>query len=122
MIFGSGSDETRQIAVEDMNGDGMLDIVAANIGEKNRIFFNSKVDQFQESLTFGNPNDKTMTIAVGDLDQDGDMDIVTGINGKKNQLFINTLGKYPSTRFSSNRITYGITLSDVNGNGRLDII
>ena len=50
------------------------------------------------------------------------MDIVAGINGKKNQLFINTLGKYSSARFSNNLITYGIALSDVNGDGRLDII
>ena len=106
-----------------MNGDGTQDIVAANIGEKNRIYLNQGNGKFEEFITFGSLRDKTMSIALGDLDGDGDLDIVTGNNNSKNHYYINSGEKFKLNYFSEdNKITYGISLGDLNNNGRLDVI
>ena len=106
-----------------MNGDGAPDIVAANIGEKNKIYFNQGNGEFRESVSFGSLRDKTMSIALGDLDGDGDLDILAGNNGSKNHFYINSDGIFKLNRFSEDgKVTYGITLGDLNNNGRLDII
>ena len=122
-VFGSGKDETRQVAIGDMDGDGYPDIVAVNIGEKNKIFYNNGTGQFKKSLSFGSSSDKTMSVTLGDLDSDGDLDIVTGNNRNKNHYYINNDLKFRLNHFSENdKITYGITLVDLNNDGTLDII
>ena len=44
-------DETRQVIITDINSDGLDDIIAANVGEKNMIFFNDELQNFQTSMS-----------------------------------------------------------------------
>lgn len=75
--FGPGSDETRAIALADMNGDGALDIVAGNYGAKNAIHFGK--GEMQPDVQFA-PTGKgeVISVAIGDIDGDGRPDIVAG--------------------------------------------
>ena len=46
--FGSGTDITRSVSVSDINKDGFLDIICANIGEPNFIYFGDSIPSFKK--------------------------------------------------------------------------
>ncbi|MGB1779751.1 MAG: FG-GAP repeat domain-containing protein, partial [Longimicrobiales bacterium] len=75
--FGTGSDETRSVVLADLNEDGMLDIVAANIGEPNAVYLADAPGQFGQGIAFGR-DEGTYAATVVDVDRDGDLDIVVG--------------------------------------------
>lgn len=76
-------DNTFDIELADFNGDGLLDVVVANVstiaGNQDKIFLNLGDGNFQESL-IGNPSLETFDVTVGDIDGDGDEDIVFPVN------------------------------------------
>ena len=51
--FGTGTFETRSVAIADMNNDGYLDIVTGNLKGANIIYFGTKNFTFNETLHFG---------------------------------------------------------------------
>ena len=64
-----------------MNGDGKLDIVAANSGRQSRVYLNEGLGTFTttETLCFGtDPSNLAPSVAVGDMDADGDLDVLVG--------------------------------------------
>ena len=56
--FGTGSDETRSVAVADLDGDGVLDIVAATIGEPNAVYLGLGGGRFGDGIGFGADQDE----------------------------------------------------------------
>ena len=75
--FGTGPDETRSVVLADLNDDGMLDIVAANIGEPNAVYLADAPGQFGEGIALGQ-DEGTYAATVIDVDRDGDLDILVG--------------------------------------------
>ncbi len=72
-----------EIAVGDVNGDGKPDVVTANNGQVNEVWFNDDdrfVNSGQALNSSGNPDipSQTFSIALGDIDGDGDLDIISG--------------------------------------------
>jgi len=122
----------------DMNGDGILDIVAppARLGgdSKPHIWLGDGKGHYTVwPLTFleaGKPNPQFAVdyggIAAGDIDGDGKMDFVTtSHNGGIVAYFGDGTGSFtvsrsglPQREFSSQ----GVALIDVNGDGKLDIV
>ena len=121
--FGTGTFETRSVAVADMNNDGNLDIVTGNINGANVIYLGTKNFTFNETLLFGSADTDTYSIAVADFNKDGFMDIVTGNYLKPNTVFMNLNGKtFEEINLTDNAArTYGVTLGDINGDGWVDI-
>ena len=111
-------------AVADMNGDGHLDVVTANAGEPNAIYFGDGRGRFDDGRLFGRDDGQSFSVAVADLDLDGDQDIVIGNVGMQNAVFYNDGSgeSFVEARFGGDAdVTYWIVLGDVTGDGYPDI-
>ncbi len=116
---------TESIVIEDINGDGLPDIITANFGSNNVSVLLQNVDG-----TFGKPiffavGKTPNCVAVGDIDGDGLPDLVTA-NRNDNSLSV-LLGDGHGT--FANPITVAVktapvfvTVADVSGDGLLDLI
>lgn len=124
----------------DIDGDGDLDIVVANVGygglgEVNRILINDGinsgtfVDRTFSAFT-SSPADITYTVALGDLDGDSDLDMVVGnapASAPPNRFLRNDGGVFTDvgvtwTGYSPYRPVWDVKLADMNGDGSVDIL
>jgi len=120
---------TRSIALEDVDLDGDIDIVAGNWGHANRFYLN---DGSTDPLSFTGINvsdnaNNTESIALTDVDGDGHIDVVSGNRDQVNRLYLND-GSTDPLSFTGNYIssdthsTWSIASGDVNGDGHIDIV
>jgi hypothetical protein len=66
--------DTSQVGLGDLDGDGDLDMVLANMGETaSQVWFNDGAGQFVDSGQKLTPQGHG--VGIGDLDKDGDLDI-----------------------------------------------
>lgn len=87
--------EGNALAVGDLNGDDLPDIVVGNTGEENQNFLwlnnpdqpGHFIDQTQDRLPAVQNN--TQSIALTDIDKDGDLDMVLGNETPPNALYLN---------------------------------
>jgi hypothetical protein len=121
--YGTGSDETRSAALADLNGDGFLDIVNANIGEPNGIYLGDGSGGFGQGTSVGG-SEESYALALLDVEQDGDIDVVVANVRGPNELYRNDGSGTHWTRSLIGEqadITYGVAAADVNGDGFTDV-
>ncbi len=128
----STGSSSRDTPLADLDGDGDLDALIANYGQKNQILINNGVDEDGVWLGFSPPdalNDaagNTLSIAIGDLDGDGDMDAVVA-NVGSNEVLMNQGGDQGGVEgeFIASSIPGGpgfeAILADLDGDGDLDV-
>jgi hypothetical protein len=88
--------QTSSIALGDINGDGLLDVVAGNDDSQNIISLNRGAGDFYhgdvscgstpDTICIGSEGDTTTSVAIGDLNQNGHLDILVGNRGTFNTL------------------------------------
>jgi hypothetical protein len=112
------------LAIGDLDADGRLDIVMANLDGPNAILWNQGDLQFhREDLPFG----KSRAAAIVDVDADGRPDIVFTRRFEKPAYLHNTGGS-GADRFTAgtlpgvNNPFYSMTWGDLYGDGRLELI
>ena len=128
-------DNTYAVALGDVDRDGDLDLVCANMGApqgQNKLYCNDGRGGFHDATSsrFPAAGDSTMALALGDVDGDGDLDLVwanyaypTG----QNSLWLNNGKGYykdtTSTRMPrAGDLTYAVALGDVDGDGDPDLL
>ena len=90
LSFGRADDESYAVQLADLDLDGDPDIVVANVGVQNAVYFNrgGEPPAFVE-FRFGCADCSTYGLGVGELNGDGFPDIVTANSGARNGLFAN---------------------------------
>ena len=119
------------VAVDDLDGDGKLDIAATNLSSNkisifrnttsgNELSFAAKVDSSSGS--------STQAIAVGDLDGDGKPEIAVvnssaaTVSVLRNTSSAGTLSFAARATFTTDLQPYSIAIGDVDGDGKFDLV
>ena len=119
-IGGSGA----SVALGDVNGDGDLDIVAANGNSNVTVLLNDSAGTF--TAASGSPFDAgavTDRVALGDINQDGRLDIVGTQSGAVAVLLGDGRGGFSAASWSPFALTFtpsSLELGDFSRDGRLD--
>ncbi|QDU78366.1 FG-GAP repeat protein [Polystyrenella longa] len=117
-------DSTRDVELADLDNDGDLDIIFANISEWSRIWFNNGDGTFTES---SQRIPSGAGVAVGDLDGDEDLDIIIARGSSRSfpdAVWLNDgSGQFTDGGQNlSNEISRTVRLGDLDGDGDLDAV
>jgi hypothetical protein len=129
------ADPTFKIAAGDVNGDGAMDIVCANMGStmpgtQNRLYLNDGVGNLTDVTATHLPAavDWTGAVELGDIDGDGDLDIFFGnAAAQGSRLYLNDgTGRFTDVTaargIATTRTVYAAAMADVDFDRDLDII
>ena len=96
--FGAPGDVTKDVEVVDVDGDGALDIVVANDGQPNKVYYGDPALPAGSTPSYGTDPSKESTLGTGsgpstsvelaDLNGDGRLDIVVGNDGWRDEIFM----------------------------------
>ena len=134
-------DDTKSIALGDIDGDGDLDVITGNEFDPIRLYLNNGMENpfaNVDGLNIAEDSDSTQSIALGDVDGDGDLDMIAGIsrlidgdifsNKLPNRLYKNNGSSNPFANIQGVNIsddidfTGDIVMGDMDGDGDLDIV
>ncbi|RYY20746.1 MAG: T9SS type A sorting domain-containing protein [Cytophagaceae bacterium] len=128
--YASGGTGTSGVAVQDLNGDGKLDIILSNTSSTVGVLLNTGTGSFPATATTyasGATAGNASTVALGDVNADGKTDLVVlNTNDSTVGVLLGTgtgtfqaATTYPAASYS---YPSGLALADVNSDGRADIL
>ena len=122
--FGPSNAHIRMSQAADIDGDGLLDIVAIDETSGTAIYFGKKDGTFSDALTVGGATRSPYALLVRDLNGDGKPDVIVGNVEAPSAIYYNDGSgrRFHEAHFGDAKGTvYGFDVADVNGDGQLDI-
>ena len=139
--YGSGGQDAYSLAVEDVNGDGKPDLIAANYCADSNCVTDGSVGvllgngdgTFRAAVTYASGAYHTVSVAVGDVNGDGKPDLVVAsdctsssncANGSVGVLLGNGNGTFRvAVSYSSGGYeAQSVAMADVNGDRKVDLL
>jgi subtilisin-like proprotein convertase family protein len=121
-----GSDDTKRVALGDMDGDGDLDLVVGNSRKPSVIYENDGSGNFSNPRPFASGSGAVNVLVIVDMDKDGDLDIVADTTmGSDSIIYLNNgaghfrAGHPVGVDFER---ALSIAVGDLDGNGTVDIV
>ncbi len=119
-----GAGKSFAVAATDVDGDGDLDAVYANLNEPNTVWLNNGIGTFTNSgQTLGTST--SVALAAADLDNDGDADLVFANNaGAPNTVWLNNASGIftNSGQTLGSESTEDVAVGDLDSDGDLDLV
>ncbi|WP_193788942.1 beta strand repeat-containing protein, partial [Zavarzinella formosa] len=115
----------RSVAIGDVNGDGIPDLVVSNYGSNNvSVLLGTGTGTFGDPVNFPVVSGP-YSVAIGDVNGDGKLDIVTANEFSNNvSVLLGTgTGSFgAAANFAVGTTPRSVAIGDVNGDGKLDIV
>ncbi len=123
--FGIAFEFTHSIAVADLNGDTILDVVEGNYQGQNRAHLGIGTGALGTSYAFGLVDDRTHAVYLADVDGDTLLDVVVANGGDQNEQNKVYLGNGDgsfgdSWNVGSGDVSWDIKCEDFNGDTLID--
>jgi hypothetical protein len=122
--FGPPDSRMRATEAADLDGDGVLDIVAIDEARGVSAYFGRKDGTFSSGVEIADGKVTPYAVAVKDLNGDGRIDIVAGHVEAMPAIYFNTGDgrRYTRVTFGDAKgAAYGFAIADVDADGVLDI-
>ena len=107
----------------DVDGDGHLDLIVANVNQANQVCFGDGTGAF-DCLDVSPDTNTSTDVGVGDLNRDGHPDVVFANSDQPNRVCLGDgAGGFLCADVSADtRTSMGVGLGDVDGDGNLDAV
>jgi hypothetical protein len=125
VTYPSGGQNPNSVAVEDVNGDGNLDVVTANSSSSNvAVLLGNGDGTFQAAVISDVDLFEPASVAVGDVNGDGNLDLIVCAGGSVGVLLGNGNGTFkPVVTYSSGGTeANSVAVADLNHDGKLDLL
>jgi hypothetical protein len=122
--FGPQDARIRMTEAADLDGDGVLDLVAIDEGKGVAIYFGQKNGGFAPGVEVADSTVTPFALAVSDLNTDGRLDIVVGHVEAPSTVYFNQGNgrQFANVSFGDDKGTvYGFAIADLDEDGRQDI-
>jgi hypothetical protein len=122
--FGPPDAIIRMAEAADLDGDGLLDVVAIDERRGPAVYFGQKDATFSPGLALDNGKATPYALALADLNRDGKVDVVVGNVEAPSSLFFNDgSGRtYAPSHFGDDKGTvYGFAIADLDRDGQMDV-